>query len=103
MSGGGEDTYYTDADTAKQGGLRPHQRYVTVRWLTETAQDGERLVDEILATGCRLEMMDPATCWMNVNGLRVWIRAVRLPGRRDPVLWITATPESCAPAGEAAS
>ncbi len=94
-----ETQFQTDADEAKRAGLRPHQQHITVRWETipgrETDDTGQRVVDEIIATGLRLEMMDESNCWANVNGLRVWIRAMRVKEQREPRLVITASPESC--------
>lgn len=93
--------FYADDDVAKRYGLRPAQRYIEVRYETipgrETDDCGQRVVDEIVATGCRAEMMDESNCWMDVNGLRVWIRAVRIKGQREPRLYVTAEPESCSP------
>lgn len=94
-----ETCYTADADEAKRYGLTRGQRQIVVRWETipgrETDDGGQRVVDEIIATGCRMEMMDESNCWMDVNGLRVWIRAMRIKGQREPRLVITATPESC--------
>ncbi len=94
-----ETRYMADADYRKSRGLRPRDGAVTVRWQTipgrETDDGGQRAVDEILAVGVHAEMMDEANCWMDVLGLRVWIRAMRVKGQYEPRLVITAEPESC--------
>ena len=99
MTAANETRYVTDADEAKRSGLRSGQREILVRWLTipgrETDDSGQRVVDEIIATGCRLEMLDERTCWMDVNGLSVSIQAVRIRGQSRPRLVITASPECC--------
>lgn len=98
----GESTiFFTDSDEAKRRGLKGAQRRIEVRWEAiperEFDDSGQRVIDEIIATGCRLEMMDESNCWMDVNGLRVWFRAVRVKGQREPRLYVTAEPESCSP------
>lgn len=93
--------FIADRDVVKRHGLRQSQRRIEVRWETipgrETDDSGQRVVDEILACGIHAEMMDESNCWMDVNGLRVWIRAVRIKGQREPRLYVTAEPESCTP------
>lgn len=94
-----ETRYMADADYRKQRGLRPADGAVTVRWETtsgrETDDGGQRAVDEILTSQVHMEMMDESNCWMDVLGLRVWIRAMRVKGQASPRLVITASPESC--------
>lgn len=95
------ETFYAAADVAKRHGLRPAQRYIRVRYETEPGKEyddhGLRAIDEIHAVGLALEMMDESNCWMDACGLRVWLRAYRVPGQREPRLVVTCTPESCTP------
>ena len=86
-------TYGAGPDAVKRHALRPLQRTIAVRWDDDHDDEGQRLVDEIHAVGMALEMMDDANCWMDVLGLRVWMRAVVIRGK--PRLFVTATAETC--------
>lgn len=46
---------------------------VEVRFDDDTCQT----VDEIVTTQVHLEMMDTDACWMDINGVHVWFRAVK--------------------------
>ena len=102
-----ETVFVADRDYARQRGLKGQHAYVTVRWETEPGREtddaGQRAVDEILTTQVNLEMMDESNCWADVCGLRVWFRAYRVKGEREPRLVVTAEPESCSPADERAA
>ncbi len=94
-----QTSYLANDDYRRQWGLKAPHDAVTVRWQTirgrETDDTGQPVVDEILTSQVHVEMMDESNCWADICGLRVWIRAMRVTGQREPRLVITASPESC--------
>lgn len=92
-----QTTYRASEERRRRDGLRGRHAVVTVRWEPggrATDDCGQRLVDELLTAGTRLELMDEANAWADVCGLRLWFRAAIEDGQ--PVLFLTAEPDDCA-------
>lgn len=86
-------------DAAAYYGLRDGHRFVEVRYdhhPDETDPD-VWTVDEIVTPGLHLEMLDQDTCWMNIKGVHVVIRAVRVKGQRELRLLVTCFPADATP------
>lgn len=79
--------------------LNGEHAYVEVRYDHEqaTADPEQWTVDEICTTQVHLEQMDVDATWMSINGLHVWLRAVRVKGDRRPHLVVTCFPDDCEP------
>ena len=88
-----------DADDAEYAGFDEDMRYVEVRYdgPDYTDDDGCLTVDEIVMPGLHLEAMDEDSVWMDVGGLHVWFRAMRVKGRRQIRLVVTCEPNACTP------
>lgn len=91
------DVYAAPADDARRAGLKRGNTLVTVRYDDELTDDGRPTIDEVLAPGVHLETMDEDSCWIWVLGYHVWLRAVRVPGRRRPRLVVTGFADDCVP------
>lgn len=88
------EVYLTGPETAKRAGLRGADRRIEVRYDDETADPtGEQeTVDEVVTRTVHLEGMAEDAVWLDVQGMHVWIRAVRVKGRQRPRLVVTVTP-----------
>lgn len=71
--------------------------YVEVRYDETSGHPEQRTIDEIVTETLHLEMMSEDTCWMDVLGLHVWMRAVRVKGQRGLRLLVTCQPSDCEP------
>lgn len=86
-------------DDAEYAGFDEDQRHVEVRYdrEQESSDPNAWTVDEIVMAGVHLEAMDVDSVWMDLNGLSVWLRAVRVKGERRPRLIVTCYPNACTP------
>jgi hypothetical protein len=88
--------FKVDADFRELDG---EHRYVEVRYDDEqqSTDPDAWTVDEICTTQVHLEAMDQDAVWMEVCGLHVWFRAVRVKGDRRPHLIVTCFPDAATP------
>lgn len=80
-------------------GLSNDHRYVEIRYddYQEDADQTQWTVDEIVTPGIHLEGMDQDAVWMNVKGVHVWFRAIRVKGDRRPHLIVTCFADDAKP------
>lgn len=79
--------------------LEGEHRFVEVRYdHHQTENDPTQwTIDEICTTQLHLEGMAQDAVWMEVAGVHVWFRAVRVKGDRTPHLLVTCFPDAATP------